>query len=81
MKLIEEKKKDLIIEITGPKIDVRYDKADTGDIKMALNRNVMEDIVSGRMSFQRAFMSGAMTSMKGEFSLLSGLDKVLVFTH
>ena len=48
---------------------------------MTLNRNVMEDIVSGRMSFQRAFMSGAMAGMKGEFSLLSGLDKVLVFTH
>jgi multimeric flavodoxin WrbA len=78
---IEEKKKDLIIEITGPKIDVRYDKADTCDIRMTLNRNVMEDIVSGRMSFQRAFMSGAMAGMKGEFSLLSGLDKVLVFTH
>ena len=78
---IEEKKKDLIIEITGPKIDVRYDKADACDIRMTLNRNVMEDIVSGRMSFQRAFMSGAMAGMKGEFSLLNGLDKVLVFTH
>ena len=78
---IEEKKNDLIIEISGPRIDVRYDKASAGDVCMAMNRDVMEDIVSGRMTFQRAFMSGAMASMKGEFSMLNGLDKVLSFTH
>ena len=39
----------------------------------------MEDIVTGRMSFQRAFMSGAMASMKGDFGMLSSLDKVLSF--
>lgn len=78
---IDEKKNDLIIEVSGPKIDVRYDKSSGGDIVMSMKRNVMEDIVSGRMSFQRAFMSGAMDSMKGDFSLLAGIDKVLSFAH
>ena len=78
---IDEKKNDLIIEVSGPKIDVRYDKSSGGDILMSMKRNVMEDIVSGRMSFQRAFMSGAMASMKGDFSLLAGIDKVLSFAH
>ena len=78
---IDEKKNDLIIEVSGPKIDVRYDKSSGGDIVMSMKRNVMEDIVSGRMSFQRAFMSGAMASMKGDFSLLAGIDKVLSFAH
>ena len=46
-----------------------------------MKRDVMEDIVSGRMTFQRAFMSGAMAGMQGNFSLLGGLDKVLIFKH
>ena len=78
---IAEKKNDLIIEIHGAKLDVKYDKASAADVKMTMKRDVMEDIVSGRMTFQRAFMSGAMAGMQGNFSLLGGLDKVLVFTH
>jgi len=78
---IAEKKNDLIIEISGAKLDVKYDKAPAADVKMTMKRDVMEDIVSGRMTFQRAFMSGAMGGMQGNFSLLGGLDKVLVFTH
>ncbi|MBP1586547.1 MAG: SCP2 sterol-binding domain-containing protein [Lachnospiraceae bacterium] len=77
---IEEKKNDLIIAVSGARIDVRYDRTDAFDVKMKMNRDVMEDIVSGRMSFQRAFMSGAMASMKGDFGMLSSLDKVLSFT-
>ena len=76
---IEEKKNDLIIDISGAKIEVSYGKTDSTAISMDMKRSVMEDIISGRMSFQRAFMSGAMTRMQGEFSLLAGLDKVLVF--
>ena len=70
-----------IIDIHGAKLEVKYDKAAAADVKMTMKRDVMEDIVSGRMSFQRAFMSGAMTGMQGNFSLLGGLDKVLDFTH
>ena len=78
---IEEKKNDLVIKISGPNITVTYEKADSGDVSMVMKRAIMEDIVAGRMTFQRAFMSGATTSMKGDFSLLGGLDKVLVFSH
>ncbi len=78
---IEEKKNDLVIEISGGKLSVGYGKADSYDIRMSMDRAVMEDVISGRMSFQRAFMTGKMSGMQGEFSLLGGLDKVLVFTR
>ncbi len=78
---IEEKKNELVIKISGPIINVVYEKSDSGDVNMVMKRAIMEDIVAGRMTFQRAFMSGATTSMKGDFSLLGGLDKVLVFSH
>lgn len=78
---IEEKKNDLVIEISGGKLSVGYGRADSYDIRMSMDRAVMEDVISGRMSFQRAFMTGKMSGMQGEFSLLGGLDKVLVFTR
>lgn len=76
---IEEKKNDLVIKVSGRTIEVKYEKATGGDVSMVMKRAIMEDIVGGRMTFQRAFMSGATASMKGDFSLLAGLDKVLVF--
>ena len=41
-------------------------------------KSVMEDIVNGRMTFQRAFMSGAMKA-KGDFAALRMLDELFVF--
>ena len=38
----------------------------------------MNEIVNGRMTFQRAFMSGAMT-MKGDFQYMRSLDELFEF--
>jgi len=35
-------------------------------------------VLAGRMTFQRAFMSGAM-KMKGNFKVLRNLDQLFVF--
>ena len=40
---------------------------------------ILEDIIAGRMSFQRAFMAGDMR-MKGDFKILRTLDQIFVFT-
>ena len=52
--------------------------AEKADVELQLNRVVLEDIVNGRMTFQRAFMSGAM-KMKGDFKILRNLDQVFPF--
>ena len=48
------------------------------DVAISLTDEVMENIVSGRMTFQRAFMSGVM-KIKGEFKLLRLLDQLFPF--
>ena len=39
---------------------------------------MFDDIVYGRMTFQRAFMTGAMTA-KGDFRILRTLDEIFKF--
>ncbi len=75
---IEGKKKCLVISAKGPSLECNYGQAEQPDVEMQTNRATMEEIVNGRMTFQRAFMSGAMT-MKGDFRLLRILDQIFPF--
>lgn len=75
---IEEKKKKLIISVKGPKLECYYGSLEQPDVEMQLTRDAMEGIVSGRMTFQRAFMSGSMKT-KGDFKFLRALDQLFVF--
>ena len=75
---VEEKKKKLAVSIDGSKLECSYGTLEQPDVEMQLNRATMEDIVNGRMTFQRAFMSGAMKT-KGDFRILRTLDQVFSF--
>lgn len=75
---IEEKPQNFILLVKGANMQVKYGSIDHPDVEMQLNRATMEDIVSGRMTFQRAFMSGLM-KMKGDFRILRTLDQIFVF--
>ncbi len=76
---IEEKKNNLIIQVTGKQLECWYGQANQPNIEMQVDRAIMEDIVHGRMTFQRAFMSGAMKKMKGDFGMLRALDQLFPF--
>lgn len=75
---VEEKKKRLIIEVEGPRLECYYGNVEQADVEMQTNRAAMEEVVTGRMTFQRAFMSGSM-KMKGDFRILRTLDQLFVF--
>lgn len=75
---LEEKKKKLILSVDGSRMECSYGTPEQTDVEMQMNRAVMEDIVNGRMTFQRAFMSGAMKT-KGDFRILRVLDQLFVF--
>ena len=75
---IEEKKKKLVICIDGPRLECFYGICEQPDVEVQLAKTTMEDIVSGRMTFQRAFMSGAMKT-KGDFKILRALDQLFLF--
>lgn len=75
---IEEKKAKLILYVKGPKLEIYYGTSEDINVEMQVNRSIMEDIINGRMSFQRAFMTGA--KARGDFSALRMLDTLFVFS-
>lgn len=76
--VIEGRKKKLILSVAGPKLECFYGAGGQPDVEVRLTKSTMEDIVNGRMTFQRAFMSGAMKT-KGDFRALKMLDQLFPF--
>lgn len=75
---IEGKPNPLHIEVNGLDLQCYYGPKSISDVTCKLPMQVMNDIAYGRMTFQRAFMTGVMTS-KGEFKNLRLLDQMFVF--
>ena len=75
---IKEKGKTLVLEVNNDILQAYYGEAEKSDIEAKLGQAVLEEIIAGRMTFQRAFMSGEMTA-KGNFKTLRLLDQIFVF--
>ena len=76
--VIKERKKPLIAEIVESELNCYYGNLETPDVLCKLDADVMEQIIAGRVTFQRAFMSGQM-QVKGDFKLLRMLDQMFIF--
>lgn len=75
---LDGKENNLIIVIKNTELECRYGMIENADVEMQMNKSTMEEIVNGRMTFQRAFMSGAV-KMKGDFRILRTLDQIFPF--
>ena len=75
---MEGSDKDLVIRVSAAGMTCEYGSLEKPDVEMETTKSVMDDIIAGRMTFQRAFMSGSM-KMKGDFRILCALDQVLHF--
>ena len=76
--MIEGVKKPLYIKVDQDRLDIHYGEEEIIDVYVKLSKNVMESIIDGRMTFQRAFMTGEMTA-KGNFKTLRMLDQIFPF--
>lgn len=76
--VIDGKRKNLIIKVENAQLECFYGTTEHADVEMQLERRVLDEILNGRMTFQRAFMSGEM-KMKGDFKVLRTLDLLFVF--
>lgn len=76
--MIEEKKKPLVVEVAGEELNCYYGLQENVDVYAKLTGEVMNNILAGRMTFQRAFMTGEMTA-KGNFKTLRTLDQIFIF--
>lgn len=77
---IVDRKKTLVIDINNSELDCKYEKCDNADVFAKLNYEVLSNIVHGRSTFQRAFMTGEMTA-KGNFNTLRLLDQIFPFSN
>lgn len=71
-------KKPLYIRVNGEDLTIYYGEEENIDVYAKLSAEVMHSIVDGRMTFQRAFMTGEMTA-KGNFKTLRTLDQIFRF--
>lgn len=78
MFIIEDKKKTLYIKVNNHDLYIKYEKPASADIIGKMNYSVLDAITRGRMTFQRAFMTGEM-SAKGNFKTLRMLDQIFAF--
>ena len=76
--MIDGKKKPLTVEVHNDELRVHYGQGEKIDVYAKMTTAVMDNIIQGRMSFQRAFMTGEMTA-KGNFKTLKMLDQVFIF--
>lgn len=77
---IEEQPEPLHLNIKNQKLECYYGKPERADVTAKLSLQIINHIVSGRMSFQRAFMTGEIVS-KGEFKVLRMLDQIFSFEN
>lgn len=77
--VITDRNRSLYIDVQDDTLVCRYDKCDYPDVLSKLSHSVLDEIVHGRMTFQKAFMTGDMTA-KGNFKTLRMLDLLFDFS-
>lgn len=75
---VKERRKPLIVEVKNRNLNCFYGNAESPDVYCKLTGEIMNRIISGKETFQRAFMSGDM-QVKGNFTLLRKLDEMFIF--
>lgn len=78
--IIEDKKSTLFINVNDKDIECKYEKNIDVDVLAKLSSESLQNILKGRLTFQRAFMTGEMTA-KGNFKTLRALDSLFPFSE
>lgn len=76
--MIDGKKKPLCVEVEDGELNCHYGQQDDIDVYVKFTPDIFDSIIAGRMTFQRAFMTGEMTA-KGNFKTLRMLDQIFIF--
>lgn len=76
--VIADKPEPLIAKVNGTNFDCFYGEVENPNVELQLSGEVLQEILDGRVTFQRAFMGGQM-KMKGDFRVLRTLDLLYPF--
>lgn len=69
----------LQLHVKGKELTYTDREEEKTDIELIMKEEVLADIMQGRMTFQRAFMTGVM-KMKGDFSKFRQMDELFPFS-
>ena len=75
---IAEEERSLILETNGEALNCYYGEKEDANVQVKVTKDILEQIVMGTMTLQRAFMSGAVTA-KGDFKTLRNFDTIFQF--
>lgn len=75
---ITDLEKSLVVEVEYGKLNCYYGSKQAADVVVKVSAEVLTGIIHGRMTLQRAFMSGDLTA-KGNFKTLRAFDMVFQF--
>lgn len=73
-------KKSFCLFAEGSQLQYIPDGVGEADVELSVEQKILEDVMAGRMTFQRAFMTGVM-KMKGDFTALRNMDQIFVFNE
>ena len=76
--VIKEIKNSLIVDIDNKQLDIRYGNVEEASVICKISMEKLDNITSGHMTFQRAFMTGDM-QVRGDLKLLGMLDTAFRF--
>lgn len=66
---------NIIVDVDNSKCNCQIGDTEDYDVKLTVDQRSFEDIIGGRMTFQRAFMAGNI-KLKGDFKLLRSMDQL-----
>lgn len=76
--VMTDTERSLVIDVNEGKLKCYYGESDSPDVVAKTTRDVVNRLVSGRVTFQGAFMSSQL-SCKGDFKLLRTFDQLFRF--
>ncbi|MGN0318780.1 MAG: SCP2 sterol-binding domain-containing protein [Lachnospira sp.] len=76
---ISDKDKSIVIKVNGQSVNVDFGENKSADVIGRLSKDTFDQIVNGKITFHRAFMTGAMTA-KGNLKTLKMLDEIFNFS-
>ncbi|MDD6333143.1 MAG: SCP-2 sterol transfer family protein [Clostridia bacterium] len=75
---VSDKEKLISIYVDGPEAKIEFGENKNADVIGKLTKETFDEIVEGRITFHRAFMTGAMTA-RGNLKTLRMLDEIFRF--
>lgn len=76
--IIDDKKKMVVADVSSGKLKCYLGAKEDADIVAKLKKDTFDKVVSGRMTFQRAFMTGDITA-KGNLKTIKLFDELFPF--